>query len=161
MVRMIISTIRRSRFSYKFTSELAYGLHSAWRSATERTPSVVPEEFPLWGISTTHRMAQYLMGSPRTSWVSGESGDTSRPNVDAVNSQCDLVVEREVTQPYGYRVVPYREARPPMVCDITSTMLLLYNTQGRCSKVQRARNARLQDGRSSTENSLPYRAEIL
>ena len=40
--------------------------------------------------------------------MSGESGDTSRPNVDAVNSQCDLVVEREVTQPYGYRVVSYR-----------------------------------------------------
>ena len=40
--------------------------------------------------------------------MSGESGGTSRPNVDAVNSQCDLVVEREVTQPNGYRVVPYR-----------------------------------------------------
>ena len=86
----------------------AYGLHFAWRSATERTPSVAPEESPLWGICATHRMAQYIMGSPRTSRVSGESGDTSRPNVDAVNSQCDLVVEREVTQPYGYRVVSYR-----------------------------------------------------
>lgn len=34
------------------------------------------------------------MRSPRTSWVSGESGGTCRPNVDAVNSQCDHVAER-------------------------------------------------------------------
>ena len=34
------------------------------------------------------------MGSPRTSWVSGESGGTCRPNVDEVNSQCDHVAER-------------------------------------------------------------------
>ena len=25
-----------------------------------------------------------------------------------VNNHCDRVAEREVTQPYGYRVVPYR-----------------------------------------------------
>ena len=35
------------------------------------------------------------MGSPRGSWASGESGGTSRLNVDEVNSLCDLVAERE------------------------------------------------------------------
>ena len=79
-----------------------------WRSATERTPSIAPEESPLWGIDAIHRMAQSIMGTPRTSWVSGESGGTCRPNVDEVNNHCDYVAEREVTQPNGYRVVPYR-----------------------------------------------------
>ena len=40
--------------------------------------------------------------------MSGKSGGTCRPNVDEVNNHCDHVAEREVTQPYGYRVVPYR-----------------------------------------------------
>ena len=40
--------------------------------------------------------------------MSGESGGTCRSNVDGVNNHCDHVAEREVTQPYGYRVVPYR-----------------------------------------------------
>ena len=40
--------------------------------------------------------------------MSGESGGTCRPNVDLVNNHCDHVAEREGTQPYGYRVVPYR-----------------------------------------------------
>ena len=35
------------------------------------------------------------MGPPRGSWASGESGGTSRLNVDEVNSLCDLVAERE------------------------------------------------------------------
>ena len=35
------------------------------------------------------------MGPPRGSWASGESGGTSRLNVDEVNGQCDLVAERE------------------------------------------------------------------
>ena len=34
-------------------------------------------------------------GPPQASWASGESGGTSRLNVDTVNSQCDLVAERE------------------------------------------------------------------
>ena len=34
-------------------------------------------------------------GAPQSSWVCGESGGISRLNVDAVNSQCDLVAERE------------------------------------------------------------------
>ena len=40
--------------------------------------------------------------------MSGESGGTCRSNVDGVNNHCDHVAERELTQPYGYRVVPYR-----------------------------------------------------
>ena len=35
------------------------------------------------------------MGPPRGSWASGESGSTSRLNVDEVNNLCDLVAERE------------------------------------------------------------------
>ena len=40
--------------------------------------------------------------------MSGESGGTCRSNVNGVNNHCDHVAEREGTQPYGYRVVPYR-----------------------------------------------------
>ena len=36
----------------------------------------------------------FLMGSPRGSWASGESGGTSRLNADEVSIPCDLVAER-------------------------------------------------------------------
>ena len=36
------------------------------------------------------------MGPPRSSWLSGESGGTSRLNDDEVSSQCDFVAEREI-----------------------------------------------------------------
>ena len=41
----------------------------------------------------------YIMGSPRTSRVSGESGGIGRLNVDRVNSQCDPIAERECQKP--------------------------------------------------------------
>ena len=37
----------------------------------------------------------YIMGSPRTSWVSGESGGIGRPTADEVSGQCDPIAERE------------------------------------------------------------------
>ena len=40
-------------------------------------------------------------GPPQASWASGESGGTSRLNVDKVNSQCDLVAERERQKHYN------------------------------------------------------------
>lgn len=42
------------------------------------------------------------MGPPRGSWASGESGGTSRLNVDEVNSLCDLVAERECDITYRH-----------------------------------------------------------
>ena len=59
-----------------------------WMSATERTPSIAPEKSPLWGLSAIHRMARPY-GVP----------DQFRELVG-----CWIAV----TQPYGYRVVPYR-----------------------------------------------------
>ena len=84
-----------------------------YRATTLRTPRELPEIAKTEKVrfvknSAIHRMALYIMGSPRTSWVSGECGGTCRSNVDGVNNHCDHVAECEVTQPYGYRVVPYR-----------------------------------------------------
>ena len=80
------------KLSFKIKSvcfrHIYWRLSRTWRSATERTPSVVPEESPLWGSSATHRMAQPY-GVP----------DQFRELVG-----CWIAVE----QPYGYRVVSYR-----------------------------------------------------
>ena len=52
-----------------------------------------------------------LMGPPRGSWASGESGGTSRLNVDEVNSLCDLVAERECDVTHRHTLLDiYRRA---------------------------------------------------